>query len=148
MDKDTKIPSDKEVSDIQEELRVTYFNSLTPDNPPDPVSSEEETTNTECFDDIAQVRANKLHKLHPMDLYIYFHFGPTSVGDCATPSFLESAEAIQKDVKTEVCTNREDLHKRNDHELLEKTQNKKDRRLLKDTVDEMEEPRESLRPEL
>ncbi len=80
VDKDGKIPSGKQVSDIQEELRVTYFNSLTSDNPPDQVSSEDETTKAECLDDIAKARANKLDKFHPIDLYIYFHFGPASVG--------------------------------------------------------------------
>jgi hypothetical protein len=72
MDKDGKIPSVKEVSDIQEELRLTYFNSLTSDNPPEPVSSEDEATKVGCLDMLAIARTNKLHKFHPMDLYIYF----------------------------------------------------------------------------
>jgi hypothetical protein len=33
VDKDGKISLRQQVSDIQEELRVTYFNSLTSDNP-------------------------------------------------------------------------------------------------------------------
>ena len=85
VDKDGKIPSGKQVSDIQEELRVTYFNSLTSDNPPDQVSSEDETTKAECLDDIAKARANKLDKFHPMDLYIYFYYGPANVGGCGSP---------------------------------------------------------------
>ena len=55
VDKDGKIPSGKQVSDIQEELRVAYFNSLTGDNPPDPVSSEDEATKTARLDDIARL---------------------------------------------------------------------------------------------
>ncbi len=35
LDKDDKIPSVKQVSDMQEELRVAYFNSITGDNPGD-----------------------------------------------------------------------------------------------------------------
>jgi hypothetical protein len=35
LDKDGKIPSGKQVSDMQEELRVAYFNSITGDNPGD-----------------------------------------------------------------------------------------------------------------
>jgi hypothetical protein len=85
VDKDRKIPSGKQVSDIQEELHETYFNSLTADNPPDPVSSEDEGTKTDRLDVIDQARANKLHKFHPMDLYIYFHFGPVSVSGCDSP---------------------------------------------------------------
>jgi hypothetical protein len=143
VDKDGKIPSGKQVSDIQdkiqEEFHVTYFNSLTVDNPPDPVSSEDEATKTERLDDIVQARTNKLHKFHPMDLYIYIHLGPTNVGGCVRPYFLESVPAIQKGVEVAECTNREDLYKRNDHELLEKAQGKKNRRLFRDTVDEMEE---------
>jgi hypothetical protein len=134
VDKDGKIPSGKQVSDIQEELRVAYFNSLTSDNPPDQVSSEDER-----LDDIAKGRANKLDKFHPMDLYIHFHFGPASMGGCASPYFLESAAAIQKAVKEAECTNREDVRKRNDKETLEKMHAKKGKKLLKDSVDEMEE---------
>jgi hypothetical protein len=55
-----------------------------------------------------------------MDLYNYFHFGPAIVGCCVSPYFLESATAIQKDVKEAECTNREDVCKRNDKETLEK----------------------------
>ncbi len=139
VDKDGKIPSDKQVSDIQEELRVAYFNSITSDNPADPVSSEDEATKAGHLEDIVKARANKLDKFHPMDLYIYFYFGPASVGDCASPHFLESAAAIQKTVKDSECTNGEDLCKRNDKETLEKMQAKKIKKLLKDSVDEMQE---------
>jgi hypothetical protein len=139
VDKDGKIPSGKQVSDIQEELRVAYFNSITSDNPADPVSSEDEATKAGRLEDIAKARANKLDKFHPMDLYIYFYFGPASVGGCASPYFLESAVAIQKAVKDAECTNREDLRKRNNKETLEKMQVKKSKKLLKDSVDEMQE---------
>jgi hypothetical protein len=139
LDKDGKIPSGKQVSDMQEELRVAYFNSMTADNPTDPVSSEDEATKTSRLEDVARARANKLDKFHPMDLYIYFYYGPASVGGCASPYFLESAAAIQKAVKAAECTNRLDLRKRNEKEQLEKMQGKKARKLLKDCVDEMEE---------
>ncbi len=94
MDKDGKIPSDKQVSDIQEDLRVVYFNFLTSINPPEPMSSEDDTTKTGCLDMLANARTNNLHKFHPMDLYIYLPFGPTSVGDRDRPYFLESAVVI------------------------------------------------------
>jgi hypothetical protein len=68
VDKDGKIPSGKQVSDIQEELRVAYFNSLTSDNPPEPVSSEDEATKAERLDILATARTNKLLKFHPMEL--------------------------------------------------------------------------------
>jgi len=139
LDKDGKIPSGKQVSDMQEELRVAYFNSMTADNPTDPVSSEDEATKTSRLVDVARARANKLDKFHPMDLYIYFHYGPASVGGCASPYFLESAAAIQKAVKAAECTNRLDLRKRNEKEQLEKMEGKKGRKFLKDCVDEMEE---------
>jgi hypothetical protein len=74
-----------------------------------------------------------------MDLYIYFYFGSASVGDCASPYFLESTVAIQKAVKDAECSNREELCKRNDKETLEKMHAKKGRKLLKDSDDEMEE---------
>jgi hypothetical protein len=139
VDKDVKIPSVKQVSDIQEELRVAYFNSITSDDPTDPVSSEDEVTKAVCLTDVAQVRGNKLDKFHPMDLYIYFYFGPASVGGCVSPYFLESATEIQKAVKDAECSNRDELRKRNDKETLEKMHAKKGRKLLKDSVEEMEE---------
>ena len=102
VDKDCKIPSGKQVSDMQEELRVAYFNSLTGDLAPEPVSSEDEDTKAGRLEDIAKTRSNKLNKFHPMELYIYFHFGPASVGGCASPYFLESAAEIQKAVNCPV----------------------------------------------
>jgi hypothetical protein len=78
--KDGKIPSDKQVSDIQEELREAYFNFLTSDNPPEPVSSEDEDTKAGRLDMLVNSHTNKFHKFHPMDLYIYFHFGTVCVG--------------------------------------------------------------------
>jgi hypothetical protein len=91
LDKDGKIPSGKQVSDIQEELREAYFNFLTSDNPPEPVSSEDEATKAGRLDMLANARTNKLHKFHPMDLYIYFHFGSPSVCGCASPYFVGGA---------------------------------------------------------
>jgi hypothetical protein len=142
VDKDGKIPTGKQVSDMREEFRVTYFNSLTGDNPPEPVSSEDEATKSERWDAcnvLTRARVSRLDKFHPMDLYLYFHFGPATVGGCGSPYFLESAEAIQQAVKTGECSNRDDLSKRNDKELVEKAQVKKGKRLLTSTVDEMEE---------
>jgi hypothetical protein len=139
VDKDGKIPSGKQVQDMQEELRKKYFNSITGDNPPEPVSSEDEATKNDRLEAIAKTRSNSLHKFHPMELYIYFHFGPASVGGCASPYFLESAAAIQKAVQAAECSNREELRKRNDKDLLEKAQTKKGKRLLGDTIDEVGE---------
>ena len=72
-------------------------------------------------------------------MHIYFFFGPVSVGGCVSPYFLETAAAIQKAVQVAECSNREDLRKRNDKELVEKAQTKKGRRLLANTIDEVEE---------
>ena len=58
VDNDGKIPSGKQVSDIQEELRVAYFNFLTSDNPPEPVSSEDEATKAGRLDMLANDRTN------------------------------------------------------------------------------------------
>ncbi len=67
------------------------------------------------------------NKFHPMDLYLYFHFGSATVGDC---------DRLHKRNDKEF---QENLHKRNDKEFQEKVQSKKTRRFLTDTVDEMEE---------
>jgi hypothetical protein len=131
VDKDGKIPSGRQVSDIQEELRVAYFNSLTSYNLPEPVSSEDQATKAKRLDILATARTNKLLKFHPMELYIYFQFGPASVGGSASPYFLESAAAIQKAVKAGECSNREELRKRNNKELLDKAHTKKAMKLKK-----------------
>ncbi len=41
VDKDDKVPTGKQVSDVQEELHVAYFNVMTGDNAPEPFSSED-----------------------------------------------------------------------------------------------------------
>jgi hypothetical protein len=74
-----------------------------------------------------------------MDLCLYFHFGPAAVGGCDSPYFLETAEATQQAVEAGDCSNRDELRKRNDKELQEKAQAKKGRKLLMNTVDEMED---------
>ena len=74
-----------------------------------------------------------------MELYIYFQFGPASVGGSVSPCFLESAAAIQKAMKAGECSNREELRKRNNKELLDKAHTKKAMKLLANTVEEMEE---------
>jgi hypothetical protein len=61
------------------------------------------------------------------------------VGGCVSPYFLESAAAIQKAVKDAECINRDELRKRNDKETLEKMHAKKGKKLLKDSVDEIQE---------
>ncbi len=107
---------------------------------PEPVSSEDEDTKAGRLDMlVVNAPTNKFHKFHPMDLYIYFHFGTASVGGGDRPYFLESPGAIQKTVKADEYSNREELRKRNDKEVVEKTQTKKGRRLIVNTVDEMEE---------
>jgi len=99
----------------------------------------DEATKAERLDIVATARTNQLLKFHPMELYIYFQFGPASVGGSASPCFLESAAAIQKAMKAGECSNREELRKRNNKELLDKAHTKKAMKLLANTVEEMEE---------
>ena len=113
VDKDGKIPTGKQVSDVQEALRVAYFNAMTGDNAPEPFSSEDEAGKADRAEAVSTARANKLDKFHPMELYLYFHFGPASVGGCDSPYFLETAAAIQEAVKVADLVNREQLRKRN-----------------------------------
>ena len=85
VDKDDKIPTGKQVSDVQEALRVAYFNVMTGDNAPETFSSEDEVGKADRVEDVSTARANKLDKFHPMELYLYFHFGSASVGDLPCP---------------------------------------------------------------
>ncbi len=43
-----------------------------------------------------------------MYLYLYFHFGSATVGDCDSPYFLETSEAIQEAVEEVDCNNRDE----------------------------------------
>ena len=117
VDKDGKIPTDQQVSDIREALRTAYFESLTGDNPAEAFTSEDEGSKAERVETAANARAQKLDKFHPMDLYLYFHFGPASVGGSGSPYFLETAEAIQKAVKEAAISNRSELRKKNEEDL-------------------------------
>ena len=92
----SKIPTGKQVSDVQEALRVAYFNVMSGDNAPDPFSSEDEAGKADRVEVVSTARANKFDKFHPMDLYLYFHFGPASVGGCDSPYFLETATDLGK----------------------------------------------------
>ncbi len=65
---------------MQEAFRVAYFNAMTGDNDPEPFSSEDEAGKADRVEAVSTARANKLDKFHPMELYLYFHFGPDSVG--------------------------------------------------------------------
>ena len=86
---------------------------MTGDNAPETFSSEDEDGKTDRAETVSTSRANKFDKFHPMELYLYFHFGPASVGVCGSPYFLETAEAIQEAVKVADLVNREQLRKRN-----------------------------------
>jgi hypothetical protein len=87
---------------------LARFNSITGDNPPEPVSSEDEDTKTERLDTVL----SKIYHFHQMYLYLYFHFGSDGVGDCDSPYFLETAEAIQQVVEAGDYSNRDDLRKK------------------------------------
>jgi hypothetical protein len=78
--KDGTIPSGKQVVYVQEGLRVAYFDSLTGAEPPEPVSSKDEDAKADRLESLEQARAGKLDKFHPMELYLYFHFGHAAVG--------------------------------------------------------------------
>ena len=142
VDKDGKIPTGKQVSDIREALRTAYFESLTGDNPAEAFTSEDEGSKAERVETAANARAQKLDKFHPMDLYLYFHFGPASVGGSGSPYFLETAEAIQKAVKEAAISNRSELRKKNEEDLDQEAKTKKRKHgkpLLVNSVEEMDE---------
>ena len=142
VDKDGKIPTGQQVSDIREALRTAYFESLTGDNPAEAFTSEDEGSKAERVETAANARAQKLDKFHPMDLYLYFHFGPASVGGSGSPYFLETAEAIQKAVKEAAISNRSELRKKNEEDLGQEAKTKKRKHgkpLLVNSVEEMDE---------
>ena len=78
---DGTIPSDKQQAEIKEGLRNLYFDSFTVTDQ-EVVSSEDEETKTEHQEAQAHAPAQKLDKFHPIDLYVYFTYGPAVLGGC------------------------------------------------------------------
>jgi hypothetical protein len=55
VNKDVKIPTTKQVPDVQEAIHVTYFNSITVEEPPEPVSSQDDNTKTDRLEGLSEL---------------------------------------------------------------------------------------------
>ena len=80
---DGTIPSGKQQAEIKEGLRKLYFDSFTATDQ-EVVSSEDEEAKTERQESQAHALAQKLDKFHPIELYVYFAYGPAVLGGCGS----------------------------------------------------------------
>ena len=130
---DGTIPSGKQQDEIKEGLRKLYFDSFTATDQ-EVVSSEDEEAKTEREQCKADVMAEKFDKFHPIELYVYFAYGPAVLGGCASVYFLKEAKDIQVSVaKKEVCS-RAKLRHKNAAETEEQAGRKKSNVVLSATM--------------
>ena len=74
VDKDGQIPTGKQVSDVQEALRVAYFNAMTGDNAPEPCSSEDEAGKADRAEAVSTARVSICLSLFLiLSVFVYLH---------------------------------------------------------------------------
>jgi hypothetical protein len=130
---DGTIPSGKQQAEIKEGLRKLYFDSFTATDQ-EVVSSEDEDAKTERQEAQAHALAQKLDKFHPIELYVYFAYGPAVLGGCGSVYFLKEAKDIQASVAKKTVNSRGKLRDKNAAETDEQAASKKANVLLSATM--------------
>ena len=130
---DGTIPSDKQQAEIKEGLRNLYFDSFTVTDQ-EVVSSEDEEVKTERQEVQAHVLAQNPDKFHPIELYVYFAYGPTVLGGCGSVYFLKDAKDIQASVVKKTVNSRGKLCEKNTVETDEQAVSKKTNVVLSSTM--------------
>ena len=126
---DGTIPSGKNLPEIKEALRKLYFELVTGDA--DQVfSSEDEEEKMERLTKKARAQDKKFEKFHPVELYLYFHYGPAVLGGCASVYFLKEAKDIQAAVAKKEVSSRGKLRVKNTEEMLDQAADKKGKVVL------------------
>jgi hypothetical protein len=130
---DGTIPSGKQQAEIKEGLRKLYFDSFTATDQ-EVVSSEDEDSKTERQEAQAHALAQKLDKFHPIELYVYFAYGPAVLGGCGSVYFLKEAKDIQASVAKKTVNSRGKLRDKNAAETDEQAASKKANVVLSATM--------------
>ena len=88
---DGQIPTGRNVHDIREELRKMYYQG--PNSTDTPDSGDE--------GDASSLRREHFDDFHPHELYVFFKYGPASVGGQGHVCFLKDAMEMQKSLGTD-----------------------------------------------
>ncbi len=129
---DGTIPSGKNLPEIKEALRKLYFDLVTGEEE-QVISSEDEETKTDRLEKKARAKDNKFQKFYPIELELYFKYGPAVLGGEGSAYFLKEAKDIQEAAAKKVssrCT----LRAKNSAELHEQAADKKGKVVLSATM--------------
>jgi hypothetical protein len=125
---DGTIPSGKNLPEIKEALSKMYFDLVTGEEV-QVISSEDEETKTDRLEKKGRVKDNKFQKFYPIELELYFKYGPAVLGGEDSAYFLKEAKDIQEATVKKVssrCT----LRAKNSAELHEQAADKKGKVVL------------------
>ena len=133
LNSDGTIPSGKNQQEIKEALRKLYFELVTGDV--DQVFlSEDEETRTERLEKKARALEKRFEKFHPVELDLYFKYGPAVLGGEGSAYFLKEAKDIQEAAAKKEVSSRGTLRAKNSAELHEQAADKKGQVVLSATM--------------
>jgi hypothetical protein len=130
---DGTIPSGKNQQEIKETLSKLYFELVTGDV--DQVfSSEDEETRTERLEKKARALEKRFEKFHPVELDLYFKYGPAVLEGEDSAYFLKEDKDIQKATDNKEVSSRDTFRAKNSTDLHEQAADKKGQVVLSDTI--------------
>jgi predicted adenine nucleotide alpha hydrolase (AANH) superfamily ATPase len=130
---DGTIPSGKNLPEIKEALRKLYF-ELVNGEEEQVISSEDEETKTDHLEKKTCEKDNKFQKFYPIELELYFKYGPAVLGGEGSAYFLKEAKDIQEAADRKEVSSRCTLCAKNSAELDEQAADKKGKVVLSATM--------------
>ncbi len=88
-------------------------------------SSEDEETRTERLEKKTRALEKRFEKFHPVELDLYFKYGPTVLGGEGSAYFLKEAKDIQETAAKKEVSSRGTLRAKNSAELHDQAADKK-----------------------
>ena len=98
------------------------------------MSTEDEDPKAERQEAKALAMAQKFEKFHPIELYVFFAYGPAVLGGCGSVHFLKEAKDIQASVAKKTVNSRGKSCEKNAEEMDEQADSKKTNVVLSDTM--------------
>ena len=130
---DGTIPSGKNLEEIKEALRKLYFELLTSEKQ-QVYSSEDEDMKAERLEKTARAKDNKFQQFYPIELELYFKYGPVVLGGESSAYFLKDAKDIQESSAKRELSSRGTLRAKNSAEQHEQAALKKGQVVLSATM--------------
>jgi len=131
---DGTVPSGKNLPEIKEDLRKLYFDFVTGEEEQVISSEDDEETKTDRLDQKARAKDNKFQKFYPIELELYFKYGPTVLGGEGSAYFLKEAKDIQEAAVKKEVSSRGTFRAKNSAELHEQAGDKKGQVVLSVTM--------------